>query len=64
MFGFYEVAYVAARNIVCNFSLHIAPPEDLLLVLVHLGTSWVDRVGGGMGLVENLLLERWLIWHT
>ena len=64
MFCLHKAAHITARNIVGDLSLHIAPPENLFEVLVHFGTTRVDRVSRAVGFLENLLLKRRLVWHT
>src|SRR3954470_19882546 len=45
MFGFDATANVTFRNISGNDMLHTRPPESLMNVLVHLGTTRVNRQG-------------------
>ena len=56
MFGFDYVAGVAAGDMVHNVLLHARPPKYLFQILVHLGTSGVNGIGGLMGFLEDLLL--------
>ena len=64
MFGLDKVAHIATSNIVGDLSLHVVPPENLLEVLVHFGTTRVNGVSQAVGFLKNLLLKRGLVWHT
>jgi hypothetical protein len=48
---------IAPSNIKGYLSLHAMPPKLLSQVLVHLGASWVNRIGSIMGLLQNELLQ-------
>jgi hypothetical protein len=48
---------VTPGNIKGYLSLHAMPPKLLLQVLVHFGTSRVNRIGSIMGLLQNELLQ-------
>jgi hypothetical protein len=38
-------------------SLHSCPPKILLEILVHLISSWMDRIPQAMGLVHDLAVK-------
>jgi hypothetical protein len=57
MLGLDTLADVTPGNIESYFSLHAMPPKLLFQVLVHFGTSWVNRIGSIMGLFQNKLLQ-------
>ena len=63
MFGLDKVAHIATSNIVGDLPLHVVPPENLLEVLVHFGTTRVDGVSRAVGFFKNLLFKRGLVWH-
>ena len=44
MLGLYQVAYIAACDIVGDILLHTGPPECLFQVLEHLGAPRVNRI--------------------
>jgi hypothetical protein len=48
--GLDTLADVAPGNIKGYFSLHAMPPKLFFQVLVHFGTSWVNRIGSIMSL--------------
>jgi hypothetical protein len=48
---------VALGHIPSNIPLHPCPLESLLQVLVHLISSWMNRVSGAMGFVHYLTME-------
>src|SRR4051812_21473668 len=52
------LGYVAS-----DFSLHLMPPKLLLPILIHLRSSWVDRIKSIMGLLQNSLLQFQIRWH-
>src|SRR5438132_11142107 len=43
MFDLHLLANIAFSNISSDFPLHPSPPKLLFEVLIHLGTTWVDR---------------------
>jgi hypothetical protein len=51
------LADVTPGNIKGYLSLHAMPPKLLLQVLIHLGTSWMDRIWGVMGFLQNEFLQ-------
>jgi hypothetical protein len=55
--GLDALADVTPGNIESYFSLHTMLPKLFLQVLVHFGTSWVNQIGGVMGLLQNELLQ-------
>jgi hypothetical protein len=57
MLGLDVLADVGPSNIEGYFPLHTMPPKLFLQVLVHFGTSGVNRIWGVMGFLENELLQ-------
>jgi hypothetical protein len=58
------VANITTGDIVCDIILHSWPPKCLSQVLVHLGTSRMNRVCGFVCLLEYLLPQVVLVGHT
>src|SRR4051812_27563637 len=54
MFGFDARANVTFRNILGNVRLHTRPPEPLTNVVVHLGTTRVNRKGRIASLFQDV----------
>ena len=57
MFCFDPLADIAILDEHCNLALHAVPPEILLQILVHLGSTGVDRIQSLVGFLHNQLLE-------
>src|SRR5437016_855441 len=64
MFYFDSLASVAQGYILCDISLHPIPLEILLKVLIHLSTSWMDRVSRIMCFTEYGFSESLNVWYA
>jgi hypothetical protein len=54
---FHPVASIALGYIVGYIDFHVGPPEILFQILVHLGTSRMNREFGLVSLIEDDLLN-------
>jgi hypothetical protein len=64
MCSLHFLVHIASGNEKGYLSLHTVPPELLLQILVHLGSSRVDLVGGVVGFLHDELFEVFNIRHT
>ena len=53
MFCLYSMTHITIVNELSNFMFHASPPEGLLQILIHFGTSWMYREKGIMGFIHD-----------
>src|SRR3954468_18534004 len=59
-----SLTYITLGDIASDFSLHIMPPKLLLQILIHLGSSGVDRIKSIMGLFQNNFFQLRIYGYT
>src|SRR6266498_5350441 len=64
MFCLDSLASVAQGYIFSDISLHPIPPVVLFKILIHLSTSWMNRVSRIMCFSQYGLSERFDVWYT
>jgi hypothetical protein len=52
------------RHLAVGHTLHSYPPELLHQIMIHLGTTWVNRVPRGMSFIQNLHFQGFFLWHN
>src|ERR1043165_5535936 len=57
-------AHITLGDKTGNIPLHMSPPKPLLEVLIHLGSTRVDRQLGIMSLLHDDLSEVSLLWNN
>jgi type IV secretory pathway VirB6-like protein len=57
-------AGITFRQIVSYLALHSCPPEFLSQIMIHHGTSQMNRVHRGMSFIQNLLFQGLSLWHN
>src|SRR4051812_42142666 len=59
-----SLTYFTLGDIASDFSLHLMPPKLLFQILIHLCSSWVDRIKSIMSFLQNNFFQFRICWYT
>src|SRR4051812_29769538 len=59
-----SLTYITLGDIASDFSLHLIPPKLFFHILIHLGSSGVDRIKSIMSFLQNNVFQLRICWYT
>src|SRR3954471_9990709 len=59
-----SLTYITPGDIASDFSLHLMPPKLLFQILIHLSSSWMDRIKSIMSLLQDNFFKFRICWYT